>query len=68
MLTGKKFEAEMPGILAWAVGGVQRYLRRGVEAPPQVKEAVKRYREESDVIMAFIGERCRPSRIKSWVC
>jgi putative DNA primase/helicase len=54
----KKFEREMPGILNWAISGNKRYQTRGMPPPQKVVDAVRRYRDESDILLQFISERC----------
>jgi len=52
-----KLIAEMPGILAWAVTGLQRLMaRQHFEIPPSSDELTKRYRTESDSAMLFADE------------
>jgi putative DNA primase/helicase len=53
-----KLRAELPGILAWAVAGCDRWLEHGLTAPDRVLAATNAYREESDTIGAFIADRC----------
>ncbi len=53
-----KLEAELPGILAWAVAGCLEWQRSGLGRPKKVVEATRSYREESDVVGRFIEERC----------
>ncbi len=54
----EKLRAEMPGILAWMVRGCAEWLRDGLGEPEQVRSAVEEYREEMDVLGAFIADRC----------
>jgi putative DNA primase/helicase len=49
-------EAELPGILAWAVKGCLEWQRRGLEPVEKVKTATEEYRKESDVIERFLEE------------
>jgi putative DNA primase/helicase len=53
-----KLRAELPGILAWAVKGCMEYQREGLRPPPDVLAATDAYRADSDVLGAFITERC----------
>ena len=65
-----KLRAELPGILRWAVQGCLEWQREGLNPPAIITEAVRCYREESDVLGRFIGEACevRPlAQIKSSV-
>jgi len=54
----KKLDAELPGILAWAVRGCLAWQEHGLEEPEEVRNATDLYREDMDVIGAFVGERC----------
>lgn len=54
----EKLTAELPGILAWAVGGCVLWQRDGLAAPAAVVEATEEYRAESDVLGAFLEECC----------
>ena len=51
-----KLKKELTGILKWAVDGCIRWQREGLEMPDAVKEAVKEYQNEMDVISAFLEE------------
>ncbi len=53
-----KLEIEYPGILAWAVQGCLEWQRSGLPAPEAVARATREYREEMDILGAFIAERC----------
>lgn len=55
---GDTLQAELPGILAWAVRGALRWLERGLPEPAAVHAATETYRIESDPLAAFIDERC----------
>lgn len=49
-------DAELPGILAWAVGGCLLWQQRKLWPPPAVALATAAYRVESDVLGAWIDE------------
>lgn len=52
-------QAELPGILAWAVKGCLEWQRRGdLEPPDEVLNATAEWQQESDVIGRFIADRC----------
>lgn len=53
-----KLEAELPGILRWAVQGCRDWLQGGLAAPAVVADAVAKYREDADVLGRFIDEHC----------
>jgi putative DNA primase/helicase len=53
-----KLEAELPGILNWALRGCLEWQKEGLKPPGIIAEAVRAYREESDVLGRFIAETC----------
>src|SRR5829696_8977978 len=53
-----KLEAELPGILAWAVEGSLEWRRQGLQAPAEVRRATGQYRSEMDVMGAFLQDEC----------
>jgi len=59
----EKLEAELPGILSWAVTGFLAWQRIGLGNTPVVEQATAIYRRESDDFAQFIRDRCfqRPS-------
>jgi putative DNA primase/helicase len=54
----EKLQAELPGILRWAVEGCLAWQQEGLEPPAVVKRATGDYRAEMDVIAAFIQNCC----------
>lgn len=54
----EKLRGELPGVLAWMVRGLQRYLHDGFKEPTAVKAATAEYRTSSDVVGAFLAECC----------
>ena len=55
-------EAELPGILVWALDGLARLLERGHFVPPPSSDAtVQAYRIEADSVAMFNHERLEPS-------
>ena len=74
----RKLRAEAAGILAWAVAGCREWYKRGLEEPQRVKDDLKAYREDMDVIGRFLEEEtetrddgiCEAGRLyevyKSW--
>jgi len=52
-----KLRQEFPQILAWAVEGCMKWQAEGLEEPEQVVEAIKDYKQEMDLIAAFV-EQC----------
>ena len=51
-----KLRKELPGILKWAVDGCMIWQREGLDMPAAVSNAVNEYKNEMDVISAFLGE------------
>lgn len=51
-----KLQREASGILNWAVDGCLKWQREGLETPGSIKESVKVYRSEMDVIEAFVED------------
>jgi putative DNA primase/helicase len=54
----QKLEAELPGILNWALEGLLRVQRRGVFVPESVMSATAEYKTEQDPLGAFLGDCC----------
>ncbi len=54
----EKLKAELPGILNWALEGLQRWRREGLKEPDAVKAATRAYRSEMDVIGNFLEDCC----------
>jgi putative DNA primase/helicase len=53
-----KLEAELPGIFAWAVRGCLEWQEAGLGQAGAVTRATAEYREDEDVLGAFLAERC----------
>jgi len=53
-----KLEAELPGILAWAVQGCIDWQHDGLGQAGAVTRATTAYRQDEDVLGAFLEERC----------
>ena len=53
-----KLEAELSGILNWAIQGCLDWQRHGLQPPAKVQAATQAYREEMDVFGPFIRECC----------
>ncbi|WKZ17748.1 MAG: phage/plasmid primase, P4 family [Candidatus Jettenia sp. CY-1] len=54
----EKLAAELPGILAWALQGCVEWQGGGLQTPDEVKNATNEYRNEMDVLQAFLEECC----------
>lgn len=50
--------AELPGILAWLVRGCLDWQTEGLNTPEIVTEATNEYRQNEDVLGAFVAECC----------
>jgi len=59
----QKLDAELPGILCWAVEGCLEWQRTGLSPPAVISSAVDAYRLESDVLANFIAEHCDVGKI-----
>ena len=56
---------ELPGILNWALSGLEDYFEIGLKFPEEIRNAVKEYRSEFDIIGSFINESCQVSEESS---
>jgi putative DNA primase/helicase len=54
----EKLEAELPGILTWAVQGCLAWQRHGLGDAPRIAQATLEYRQESDQVGRFLSDRC----------
>lgn len=54
----EKIKEELPGILAWAVRGCKNWQEKGLQAPESVTRATKEYKNEMDIVSAFLLECC----------
>lgn len=52
-----KLRKEMPQIMHWAVEGCIKWQKEGIQEPEVVKDAVKEYKQEMDLLAGFI-EQC----------
>ncbi len=53
-----KLEAELPGILNWAIAGCLEWQKSGLREPDIVKAATGGYQTEMDDVGQFIDEHC----------
>lgn len=53
----EKLQAELPGILQWAVEGCLMWQQRGLDMPCVVATATQQYRSSQDTIGLFLDER-----------
>ena len=49
---------ELPGILNWALEGLDAYLQQGLNPPQSVLASTHDYRADMDVVGQWIAERC----------
>jgi putative DNA primase/helicase len=54
----QKLLEEKPGILNWLIEGAQRWFEKGLAAPVVITSATEEYRNEMDVLGAFIKDCC----------
>ena len=54
----EKLEAELAGVLRWAIEGCLDWQHEGLQAPAEVRKATGAYRSEMDVIGAFLADEC----------
>lgn len=57
-----KLRDEFPGILAWAVQGCLDWQQRGLDTPAAVLDATSDYRDDMDVVGAFLDD-CTETRL-----
>jgi putative DNA primase/helicase len=53
-----KLQEEWPGILNWCLVGLERYQEKGIEAPKAILDATGLYKDNEDVLGAFIADEC----------
>jgi putative DNA primase/helicase len=64
----EKLKGELPGILNWALAGCLAWQRDGLGEPDEVRAATDAYRDEQDLVAAFVTECCtvlREARVKA---
>jgi Predicted ATPase len=57
-MLGAKLRAEMSGILNWAIEGCLRWRREGLGEAKVITQATAAYRNEMDVLSAFVSDCC----------
>jgi len=58
----KRLEAELPGILLWAIEGWQRLMKRGrFDEPKSSREAAHDYERDSSPVREFVEDECEVS-------
>jgi putative DNA primase/helicase len=53
-----RFEAELPGILAWSVRGCLDWQKHGLGMPEPVAQATEAYRADMDILAQFLSDYC----------
>jgi putative DNA primase/helicase len=53
-----KLKAELPGILNWTLAGLREWQEGGLQAPEAVRLVTQQYRDEMDIIGAFLADEC----------
>lgn len=61
-----KLHAELPGILSWAIKGCLAWRKSGLAQPQLITDAVKSYREEMDLLAAWISDCCVVGAQHEW--
>ena len=51
-------EQAMRGIFAWLIEGYRKYKREGLKMPDTVRNVVKQYERENDLVLSFLEEKC----------
>jgi len=59
-----KLQAELSGVLKWAVDGCLKWQKEGLNPPAVVIKATQQYREEMDWLSDFISECCEVNPIE----
>jgi putative DNA primase/helicase len=62
----EKLRQELPGILNWAIQGCLAWQKSGLNVPPKIRDAVKEYRDEMDIMAQWIDERCEFDPNAEW--
>ena len=57
----EKLQAELPGILNWALDGLKRVQQRGLIVPDGVSASTANYRAEQNPLDGFLAEMCEQS-------
>lgn len=61
-----KLRTELPGILNWAIKGCKDWQKSGLGEPLVVTQAVNEYRQEMDLLGAWIADCCDLGPAKEW--
>jgi len=55
-----KLKTEASGIFQWILEGCEEWMRDGLKTPDIVRQATKKYRDDSDNVTVFLREHCKP--------
>ena len=53
-----KLQAELPGILNWALAGCIEWQKQGLNPPSCINQPTASYREEMDFLSEFFSDKC----------
>ena len=55
----RKLRSELPGILLWAIEGLQRFIRNGkkLSPSPTIEALEQEYKEDTDSVVMFLGSK-----------
>lgn len=56
-----KTKEAMQGIFTWLIAGYFKYKRFGLKMNDKMKEVIKQYEKDNDLVLQFIEERCTTS-------
>lgn len=62
----KRFDAELPGILAWMVRGCLEWQKQGLAHPAEVEAATEEYRVASDELSDFLADKTETAGDQVW--
>lgn len=54
----ERLEAELSGVLTWAIEGLRAYQQTGLDEPEAVQRSTNAYKSENDALSRFIADRC----------
>ena len=54
----ERLKGELPGILNWAIDGLQRVLVEGIERPWEVRKLLFRYKITHNAVQRFLNDSC----------
>ena len=55
----QKLRTEMPGVFNWALRGYYEWEKFALKEPKVIRDEVKNYRADMDIVQQFVDERCR---------